>query len=234
MAKRDSSMDSLSSNPNPTNLGDTNPGGTAQHLKDQAKDLASQAKEETTKVAGQAKDQVQGMVTQQKEKIVGQLGSLAGALREAGGKLDEKDGGMGRYAGRAAEQVDRVSNYLRDREIGDVIRDAETFARRRPDVFLGGTFLAGLLLARFFKASGNEQNPWSTGGMNATGPTGATAYRGAGQGYATGDLGYASTTGTTGVTGATGTTTGLGSETLDRTGDSAFDAPRPYTPPVGG
>lgn len=230
MAKRDSSMDPLSSNPNPTNLGDTNSGSTAQHLKDQAKDLASQAKEETTKVASQAKDQVQGMVTQQKEKIVGQLGNLAGALREAGGKLDEKEGGMGRYAGRAAEQVDRVSNYLRDREIGDVIRDAETFARRRPDVFLGGTFLAGLLLARFFKASGNEQEQWNTGG-NATGPTGATAYRGAGQGYATSGLGYASTTGTTG---ATGTTSGLGSETLDRTGDSAFDAPRPYTPPVGG
>jgi hypothetical protein len=49
------------------------------------------------------------------------------------------------------------------------VHDAETFARRHPDLFLGGTFVAGLLLARFLKSSTpewrereerGERGPW--------------------------------------------------------------------------
>jgi len=169
MAQRDLNSDPLSSTP---------PGNTAQQAKneakgfvdqateqaknlasqtkDQVKSLADQAKEETSKVAGQARGQVEGLVAQQKDRMADQLGHLAGALRDAGSKLDEKDVGIVRYAGRAADQVERVSGYLREHQLGDVIRDAEAFARRRPEVFLGGTFLAGLVLARFLKASGEQ------------------------------------------------------------------------------
>jgi hypothetical protein len=206
MANRDSNMDSQSAS-NPTTTA-----STAQRLKDEALDLAGEAKAETSRVAGQAKDHVQGLVTQQKERVAGQLGSLAGALREAGQKLDEKDGdkGFGRYAGRAAEQVDRVSNYLRGHELTDVIRDAETFARRRPDVFLGGTFLAGLLLARFLKASGERQETdWDGTDRPRTSTSTSTYGR------------------TAGLSSPAGTS-------YARTGETAYQAPQPYTPPVGG
>jgi hypothetical protein len=190
----------------------SDPLSTAQQVKEQAKSLAHDAKEEASNVVGQARDQVQGLVSQQKDKMVNQLGSLAGVLRDTGNRLNEQDGaGLGRYAGRAADQVDRVSNYLRDRDLSAVIRDAETFARRRPDVFLGGTFLAGLILARFLKASGKES--LETGAVRA------------------GDDVYPRTGGTYARTGGTYARTG---EDFSRTGESAFEAPQPYTPPVGG
>lgn len=204
MAKWESSSDPLSTSPS-----------TIQQVKDQAKSLAQDAKEEVSNVAGQARDQVQGLVTQQKVRVADQLGSLAGALRDTGTQLGQNLGNqpgnnlldLGGYAGKAAEQVDRLSSYLRDRELGEVVRDAETFARRRPELFLGGTFLAGLLLARFLKASGDAENlaksPASTG----------TAYR---QPYDGGSY-------------ATGS-----SATYNRTSEPAYQAPRPYTPPVGG
>ena len=209
MAKRDPISDPLSTNPNPNPPANS----TTQQVKEQAKTLAHDAKEEASNVVGQARDQVQGLVSQQKDKMVTQLGSLAGVLRDTGNRLNEQEGaGLGRYAGRAADQVDRVSNYLRDRELTDVIRDAETFARRRPDVFLGGTFLAGLILARFLKASGRENESLETGAVRA------------------GDI-YPRTSGAYPRTGGTYSRTG---EDFSRTGESAFEAPQPYTPPVGG
>jgi hypothetical protein len=130
-------------------------------VKDEVKGLASQAKEETKKVAGQARGQVEQMLMQQKDQAVQKLGSFAGAIREAGRKLqDEDQESFGRYADQAATQMEKVSNYLREKDVSTFIRDTETFARRRPDLFLGGTFLAGLLLARFLKSSSPEGGNW--------------------------------------------------------------------------
>ena len=63
-------------------------------------------------------------------------------------------------AERAAGQVDRASRYLRRSELRDVVRDLEELARRRPAVLVGGSFATGVLLARFFKSSG-ERARWS-------------------------------------------------------------------------
>ncbi len=132
----------------------------AAQVKDEAKGLASEAKHEVSGMASQARQHVQNLVGERKGRAAEQLGSFAGSLRDAAGKLEDGDGGataLGRYATTAADQVDRVSQYLRDRDVTSFVRDAETFARRHPDVFLGGTFIAGLILARFFKASERRQ-----------------------------------------------------------------------------
>ena len=129
---------------------------SSSRVEEEAKGLVSEAKQEALGVVGQARDHVQGLVEERKDRAAEQLGSFAGSLREAARKLEDGDGGataLGRYAQTAADQVDRVSQYLRDRDLQAFVRDAETFARRHPDVFLGGTFIAGLILARFFKAS---------------------------------------------------------------------------------
>lgn len=131
----------------------------AQGVKDQAKDLAQETKEQVKDMANQARDHVQELVGQQKDQAAERLGSLAEALREAGRKLNEgqKAGDFGQYADRAAQQVERLSNYLRDSDLRGFVRDTEEFARRRPEVFLGGTLIAGLMLARFLKASSPSQ-----------------------------------------------------------------------------
>jgi hypothetical protein len=155
------------------NPGDSRPTATtfpnstvAQEAKEQVRNLADDAKRETSRMANQAGDMVQGLVSKQKDQAAQSLGSVAGALRDVGNRLNEQndqDGaGFGQYAVRAADQVDRLSGYLRDRDLGTFVRDTESFARRHPDVFLGGTFLAGLLLARFLKASSsNQDDDWN-------------------------------------------------------------------------
>ena len=131
----------------------------AQDVKEQAKSLASDAKDQAKDVANQARDHVQSFVGQQKDQAADRLHSLADALRETGRKLNEgqQAGDFGQYADRAAQQVEKLSSYLRDSELRDFVRDTENFARRRPEVFLGGTLIAGLMLARFLKASSPDQ-----------------------------------------------------------------------------
>ncbi|HEX9942424.1 MAG TPA: hypothetical protein VGG03_10435 [Thermoanaerobaculia bacterium] len=155
--------------------GTSTPGANDQGVAQQAKNLANEAKDQTLKAAEKARDQVQELVGQQKDQAADRLGSVAGALREAASKLHEGDqsGDFGRYADRAAEQVERLSSYLRDNDLRSFVRDTENFARRRPDLFLGGTFLAGLMLARFLKSSAPERpgyGPYSAGYQATTYP----------------------------------------------------------------
>jgi hypothetical protein len=205
-------------------------------LKEEAKGLASEAKNEVVGIAGQARDHVQNLVGERKDRAAEQIGSFAGSLREAARKLEDGDGGasaLGRYATTAADQVERVSQYLRDRDIKTFVRDAETLARRHPDVFLGGTFIAGLILARFFKASERRhqdelETPWQSAGYEGTsGAYGSTSGTSYGNTYNTGnayDTGNAYNTGTAGRSGSL----------YDEEDSESSFTPGGPVPPVGG
>jgi hypothetical protein len=192
-------------------------GQIKEQVKGEAKNLANQAKEQTKQVASQARDQVQQIVTQQKDQVAERLGGLAGVLHDTANRLrdDERSGPFGGYADQVANQVDRLSTYLRDNDLRGFVRDTESFARRRPDLFLGGTFLAGLMLARFLKASSPEEEygyggssyPYQASTGASTHGTGASAYGTTG----------ASTYGTTG----TSTYGTAGTSTYGTTGTSA-------------
>jgi len=135
----------------------------AQGAREQVKSLASDAKDGAKDVAKQARDHVQGLIGQQKDQAADRLGALASALRDAGRKLnqDQAAGDVGQYADRAAGAVERFSKYLRRSDLNSLVRDTESLARRRPEVFLGGTILAGLMLARFLKASAPDNGSGS-------------------------------------------------------------------------
>ena len=132
--------------------------GIVDQAREQARTLVSDAKEQTAEVADQAKQQVRTLMTTQKRRAAERLGTVSGALREAANKLgsDELGSRVGRYAHRAAEQVDSMSRYVRQAELETFVRDTGQFARRRPEVFIGGAFVAGLIAARFLKASSSN------------------------------------------------------------------------------
>ena len=233
-------------------LGGTQGGnqGTVAQVKDEAKGLASEAKDQALGMASQAKGHVQNLVGERKDRAAEQISNFAGSLREAARKLEEGDGGataLGRYATTAADQVDRVSQYLRDRDLNSFVRDAETFARRHPDVFLGGTFIAGLVLARFFKASDRRNQTeynenlesygyaGTTGAQSAYGTAYDRSYGPSGQSYGNQSYGGQTSGGTSyGNTYNSPTYGGSGSSRdEDERSESAFSPSGPV-PPVGG
>jgi hypothetical protein len=142
--------------------GTTSGGAAAGIVKDEVQRLASEARTGTARVATQARDQAGELVNRTKDQTAQRLASLASALRQAGQQLEGEDAaGFGRYAGLAADQVEKASGYLSGKDLGELVRETQTFARRHPDLFLGGAFIAGVMGARFIKSSAPqlEANP---------------------------------------------------------------------------
>jgi hypothetical protein len=222
--------------------------GTARDMKDKVSGMVAGAKD--LLVEG-AKARATGAIDERKGNAAQSLGTVAEALREAATKLGEGEAGpLGSYAESAAEQVDKVARYLREKDLQSLSRDAQTFARRHPEVFLGGAFLAGIFAARFLKSSGQRQTTGS-GGMGYESGAGYQGYQGQGYqgGYGQGNSGYgqggaagygqgAGTgygQGTSGAYGTGGTGTGVGSGTgtaYSTDADTPFNPP--HITPIGG
>lgn len=117
-------------------------GGARTKLKSQADEFMQAAKQ-------RAKD----IATEQKDAAAAQLGCVARGLRDAAQSMQGESEFAGRYAGRAAEGLERFSQDLHGADFDDLIERTESYARRNPAVFLGGAVAAGFLFARFLKSS---------------------------------------------------------------------------------
>ena len=138
----------------------TTPGNTAQAggVVDQAKDKAGQVAEQVQEKAGQVADQAKRQATSRlesgKERAVEGLATVAHAVRQVGQQLREQEQPtVAQYADKGAQQIERFSGYLRDKDVDQIVRETEAYARRQPTVFLGSAMGLGFLLARFLKSS---------------------------------------------------------------------------------
>jgi hypothetical protein len=77
-------------------------------------------------------------------------------LRDSGKQLKEQDSGIASFTDGAANQLERLVEGLRTQDIRSIASDLGRFARRRPGVFVGAAFLAGVAAARFLKASADD------------------------------------------------------------------------------
>jgi F0F1-type ATP synthase membrane subunit b/b' len=138
----------------------------ASQAVDQVQQKASQAADQVQDKAGQVADQARQQATtqlaSQKERATGGLGTVAHAMRETGDHLRDQDQDtIAGYADQAADQIERLADYLRHRNVNELIGDAQDFARRQPALFLTGAFALGVLGARFLKSSSPSQGTGS-------------------------------------------------------------------------
>ncbi|MGI8554297.1 MAG: hypothetical protein ACR2PL_26455 [Dehalococcoidia bacterium] len=143
-------------------------------VKDAAGQVAGQATEKASQLVGQATEQAKPQVESQKGRAADTLETTARAMRQTGRHLREQDEEKAsQYIDRAAGQVDRFADYLRERNLNELVSDAEHFARSQPAVFLGGTFAFGVLATRFLKSSAHrstEQPSTTRGSTPQTAP----------------------------------------------------------------
>jgi hypothetical protein len=126
---------------------------------DKAQELAGQVQQKATQrvESGLAKGKTQAAET---------LNTLAQSLLSSGQQLRERDQeNVSRYVDQVADRVQRMSNYLQNTDVSEIIDNTENFARRRPALFLGGAFALGLIGARFLKSS--QRNAGTGRGISA-------------------------------------------------------------------
>jgi hypothetical protein len=115
-------------------------------------------------LASKVRDTANAQLTNQKNRATDGLGSVAQAVRQTTQQLrnDHHDTLAG-YVEQAANQMERLSERLRNKDVAELMRDAQRLAKSQPLLFVGGAFAVGLLAARFFKSSAEAQgaNDWS-------------------------------------------------------------------------
>jgi hypothetical protein len=124
-------------------------GASSETIKGQASEFVGAAKD----VAFQATDKLKQTVDGQKTAGADYVGSLADTIRRAAKEFDGDLPIAGTYIRKAASQVEGVADTIRTGNFNDLVRGAQSFARRQPSAFLGMAVLAGFGVVRFLKSS---------------------------------------------------------------------------------
>lgn len=125
---------------------------TAGTVRGQAAQAADEVKGAGATLADQARLRLNDIVGQQKAAGADKIAGVAKAAHSAAEDLDKTNPQMARLVRIAAENVDRVAEDVRSRDIGQVFATLADFGRRQPVAFFGGAVLGGFLLSRFLKS----------------------------------------------------------------------------------
>jgi len=139
----------------PVDLGTDTGGATGQtDIGSTVKDAAQQTQQRAGELVDRARQQGEQQITTQKERAANGLESLAGAIRRVGGEVrSEQKTQIADLAETAAAQTERLSRFLRETDVNQLVNGVQDFARRQPALFLGGAVAVGAVAARFIKAS---------------------------------------------------------------------------------
>jgi hypothetical protein len=133
-------------------------GASSESIKDHASEFVDAAKD----VASQATDKLKQTVDGQKNAGAEYVGSLADTLRRAAREFDSDLPIAGTYIRKAASQVEGAADSIKTGNFNDLVRGAQSFARRQPTAFLGIAVLAGFGVVRFLKSSANDSEGYSS------------------------------------------------------------------------
>lgn len=138
----------------------------AEEKKDALVETAQQLKERVTSTSQNVKEKAQSVLDEGKGKITSSLDAVASTLGKTTESLQSNElGQLAPYGEKLQYWTQGLSDYLKNANASDILRDAESLARRQPAVFLGGAFVVGLLAARFLKSSSAQASEQYASGM---------------------------------------------------------------------
>jgi hypothetical protein len=130
-------------------------------------------------IIDRVRDSANAQLSRQKDVATDGLGSVARAVRQSTNQLREQQHDtIAHYVEQAANQLDRLSSRLKDKNVNELLDDAQRLARQRPALFIGSAFVLGLLGARFLKSSSERRGYAPRPYALQTRPIPATGYAG--------------------------------------------------------
>lgn len=153
----------------------------AATAKEQVAQVTSEATAQARNVASDAKQQLREQARQQTSKVGETLRGLEQQAQALLAGETTEAGAIGDYAQQAVAQIGRIADRVEARGFDGLIDDLQSFARRRPGLFLLGAAAAGLAVGRVARgvkdANSDDSAALDAGdelGMlpSMTGPTG--------------------------------------------------------------
>ncbi len=117
------------------------------------REAVDKVKSAATTTVSRAREEAGRFAGEKKEQAAAQIGSYSSAIHESAKAFEEKDPNIAWFTHRAADRLQGVADYMRNRDFAALRRDAEDVARRHPAAFFGGMFVAGLVIGNLVKAS---------------------------------------------------------------------------------
>lgn len=153
--------------------------------KDEASKVASEVKSQAQDLLGQTRDQLREQTGVQQERAAGSLRTLSDELRDMGDK-SESTGLASELVSQVAQRAGSAASYLEGRDPGTLLQDVTDFARRRPGLFVGLAVVAGVAAGRLTRSLTSEAHDQKEAEKSSA-TTGAapTTTTGAATGYVT-------------------------------------------------
>ena len=127
--------------------------GIGEQAAQAARDLKDKASQTAKELVSQAGDRLRTSAEEQKEAGADRVSGIADAIRRTADGLEGELPQAAQYVRRAATELQNVSDAVRRRDVTEVVRGVQDFARRQPTAFLGAAVLAGFVAVRFLKTS---------------------------------------------------------------------------------
>jgi hypothetical protein len=164
--------------PNSTSTLDQPTTGTETHP-------LAEAGQQATESAGHLAERAADLGIQQadrgREMAAEGIDKLARTVRRVSTDMQTDQPQIANAALTAADQADKVAQYLRQTDARQIISNVEDTARRQPLLFIGGAFLLGLAASRLVKAASPDPEQTAQFGQSGVG----AGYRGSGSFQAT-------------------------------------------------
>ena len=121
-------------------------------------DFFQHAKKATGEIVTKVQQRAGSQLDQQKDRAASEITSVVNAVRKFGeSRAGEEPGPIARYAAeygdKAADGLERFSNYLREQDAKKLLGDIKKFGKRRPALLLGSAFLLGFAGARLIRTA---------------------------------------------------------------------------------
>jgi hypothetical protein len=132
---------------------------TNQQTGGQNQDLLQHAKQAGGEIVSQVQQQASTQIDRGKETATNELSQVVNAVKQLGQTLSsgEANGPIARFAAqysdKAANSLERMTNYIREQDAQRLLNDVQNFGRRQPALLLGGAFLLGFAGARLIRSS---------------------------------------------------------------------------------
>ena len=104
-------------------------------------------------ITGQAKQKLTGALDARRGTAADYVEQLAQTVQRSGRQFEGQQDWLASAIGRGAAELNTLAGTIRDKDLGQLASEVQTFARARPALFMGAALAAGFAVARLGKVA---------------------------------------------------------------------------------